>query len=198
MIDVILLYISAAADLEVERESLSRVVVEIPTTLGWRIIQSPIRGEVVDREAVTKANIHLLLLGSDIRAPIGLEWLLRRRAGRIPALFLKQTPLRTPAAQEFIRHIEEQASWRLFKDTSDLSQQALQLFTDHILQHAQTYALTLKEMERLSTWRKELDVSSLKKTEETRGGIGESSVILSPERYVPKEGVLIKGRKSEE
>lgn len=29
--------------------------------------------------AITKADIHLLILASDIRAPIGLEWHLARR-----------------------------------------------------------------------------------------------------------------------
>ena len=73
MIDTLTLYISAAQDLEHERDVLGRTVVEIPTTLGWRIVQSPLRVELVDLEMVTRADLHLVLLGGDIRAPIGLE-----------------------------------------------------------------------------------------------------------------------------
>ena len=106
MVDQILLYISAAGDLIPEREALSQAVVEIPVTLGWRIIQSPYKGEPVNPDAVTAADVHLLLLGSDIRAPIRLEWLYSRRFGRLPVLFLKQDIQRTMAAQNFMHHIE--------------------------------------------------------------------------------------------
>ena len=41
MADQVLLYISAASDLEREREVLSKAVTEIPVDLGWRIVQSP-------------------------------------------------------------------------------------------------------------------------------------------------------------
>jgi len=42
MADRVLLYISAASDLALEREVLSRAIIEIPTSLGWRIIQTPL------------------------------------------------------------------------------------------------------------------------------------------------------------
>src|SRR3990170_3296483 len=74
MVDILHLYISAASDLDLERESLSRLVAEIPVTLGWRVIQSPIHGEMLNTNAITEADVHILLLGTDIRAPIGLEW----------------------------------------------------------------------------------------------------------------------------
>lgn len=194
MVDRILLYISAAADLEIERSVLSRAITEIPVTLGWRIIQSPIRGEAADLESVSKADIHLLLMGSDIRAPVGLEWYFARRVGRSPLPFLKKGILRTPAAQEFIRTVEEQHSWSTFKDPSDLRHQTLLLLGEHIHRHAIHYALKPKELERLEDWLGELRQASIEKVEESKGGTGESSIILSPERYVPSEGVLIQPR----
>ena len=89
MADRVLLYISAASDLALEREVLSRAITEIPTSLGWRITQTPIGDEPLDLEAAAQADLHLLILGGDIRAPVGVEWLAARRAGRIPTLFLK-------------------------------------------------------------------------------------------------------------
>jgi hypothetical protein len=198
MVDKINLYISAAADLEIEREILGRAVPEIPVTLGWRIVQSPIRGEPADLEAAATADLHLLLLGGDIRAPVGLEWLVARRAGKLPALFLKQGILRTPAALEFIRTIATQAAWRRYKDGADLRQHALKLLADHILERALYYVLRPEELERLQAWRSELDASGVTDIEETRGGAGESGLILSPERYIPSGGVLIQPIKGEE
>jgi hypothetical protein len=197
MVDQILLYISAAGDLVPEREALSQAVVEIPVTLGWRIIQSPHTGEPVNPDAVTAADVHLLLLGSDIRAPIGLEWLYSRRVGRLPVLFLKQDIQRTMAAQNFMHHIEAQTTWHLFKNSSDLSQQVLKLLASHILERANYYALSTKERDRLTSWQDELNASGTKNIEDIRGGVGESSVILSPERYIPSEGVLIQPKEGD-
>ncbi|MDQ4076092.1 MAG: hypothetical protein M3220_07575, partial [Chloroflexota bacterium] len=106
MTEQVRLYISAASDLEGEREILGRAVTEIPVDLGWRIAQSPRRNDPVDEDAVVRADVHVLLLGSDIRAPVGLEWLAARRAGQQPLPFLKRDVRRTPAAMEFIRYIE--------------------------------------------------------------------------------------------
>jgi hypothetical protein len=191
MVDVLHLYISAAPDLHQERESLSEAVAEIPVTLGWRVIQSPLRGERLDASAVAQADVHLLLLGSDIRAPIGLEWRLARRANRIPAAFLKKKVARTMAALDFIRYIEEQISWHEYNDIADLRLQALKYLADHILNLASYYILRLAELEKLTAWRKTLETGK-KELPELHGGIGESSVVLSPERYIPSEGVLIK------
>jgi hypothetical protein len=195
MADEVLLYISAAGDLEIERSLLSRAVTEIPVTLGWRILLSPLRGEAANLGMVEQADFHLLLMGSDIRAPIGLEWFLARRSGRSPVPFLKQGILRTPAAQEFIRTVEEHKIWFSYKDSSDLRHQTLLHLGAYLSQHAIHYALRPAEFERLESWRDELKKTSAEKAEESKGGTGESSVILSPERYIPSEGILIQPRR---
>lgn len=198
MTDMIHLYISAAPDLDREREVLGRAVTEIPVTLGWRIFQSPVHGETVDLNAVATANVHLLLLGSDIRAPIGLEWLTARRAGKRPAPFLKRDRLRTPAAQAFIRHIEEANAWHPFVDSADLRAQALELLADHILNQAAVYVLSPDEIARLMSWKEELKGSKVE-IQDLHGGAGEGGVILSPDRFNPRGGVLIQpGKRSEE
>jgi hypothetical protein len=192
MADQLLLYVSAAPDLEREREILGRAVVEIPVSLGWRIVQSPLRDEPADLGAVASASVHLLLLGGDIRAPIGQEWIAARRAGRRPALFLKQGILRTPAASNFIRYVEQQAAWQPFKDGPDLRRQVLRLLADHLLQHAGHYALSPAELARLEAWRAGLQAEASAIDEGLRGGAGESGVVFSPERYVPSEGILLR------
>lgn len=191
MIDKLFLYISAAQDLERERDLLSRAVVDIPTSLGWRIVQSPIRGEPVDLELVTRADLHLVLLGGDIRAPIGLEWLTARRSGRSPALFLKKEIPRTPAAQSFMRYVEGQSNWQSFKDLPDLRDQALRLISSHLLARADYYSISSAEYERLQDWIEQIEAQQREMSVEPRGVTGESSVIFSPERYMPSEGVLL-------
>jgi hypothetical protein len=195
MADFFTLYISAATDLERERDLLGRLVTEIPVTLGWRIHQSPSHGEPPDLDAVVHADAHLLLLGSDIRAPIGLEWSVSRRAGRRPVLLLKEDTLRTPAAEEFVRYLGGVDAWKIYKDSADLRWQVLLLLAGHILDRAEYFTLSPEEYEGLKTWRGELESAGKSKIEETRGGAGESSIILTTERYIPSEGVLIQPKK---
>jgi hypothetical protein len=190
MADRVLLYISAASDLASEREVLSRAITEIPTSLGWRITQTPVGDEPLALQAAAQADLHLLILGGDIRAPVGAEWLAARRAGRTPTLFLKDSA-HTLAARFFIRDLEHYAVWRPFNDATDLRRQVLVLLVEHILDHAMHYQIAPDEFEKLRAWRKQLEAPEKKPADKTRGGAGASSVILSPERFVPTEGKLV-------
>jgi hypothetical protein len=191
MADEVLLYISAAPDLEYERDLLGRAVTEIPVGLGWRIEQTPPGDKPPNLKYVTNASLHLILLGSDIRAPIGLELLAARRAGNQPLFFLKKDIVRTPAAQAFLREVEKSETWRPFKDNANLRYQVLNSLGKHILDNALHYALRPVEYENLQTWHEKLKTKQPEMIEETRGGAGESGVIISTERYVPSEGKLI-------
>jgi len=137
-----------------------------------------------------------LILGGDIRAPVGAEWLAARRAGRLPTLFLKQGAHHTPAAQIFVRDLERHAAWRPFDDAADLRRQVLALLTGHILNHAARYQIGPEEFEKLRAWQKQLDAAGKKSVDKTRGGAGASSVILSTERFTPSEGKLVGQSKS--
>lgn len=195
MLSQVNLYISAAADLEREREVLSKAVAEIPVDLGWRIVQSPRGSQPLDLTAIRQADVHLLLLGGDIRAPIGQEWHTARWAGRRPVLLLKQMEMRTAAALDFIRYVEQVASWQRFGDAADLRRQVLHLLGEHIWNQGERYGLTLAEVERLKGWREELAIATTAGDEPMRGGVGESSILFSQERFVPSKGVLIEPKK---
>lgn len=191
MADEVVVYISAHEDMESERDLLARSAVEAPVNLAWRIVQSPVRGRPPDPQAILQAGVHILLLGEDIRAPIGYEWVLSRRSGRYPTPFLKQGILRTPAAEAFVRYIAETTPWRTFKRPAELRNQFQLLLANHFLSHAAYYAFSSAELERVNAWRAELEQARLKDVPEERGGASQSSVILSVERFTPSEGVLL-------
>ena len=191
MADEFLLYISAALDLSDERDVISRAVVEIPTSLGWRLVHTPHPGEIPDLDSVARADMHLLLIGGDIRAPIGMEWYASRRAGNQPRLLLKQGVVRTPAAQVFVRELVDFATWLPFDTHSHLRQQVLQMLASQILERAAHFQLSDEEYQRLQTWQMQLRNGALTLQERTGGGTGESSVIFSPERFTPSGGVLL-------
>lgn len=67
--------------------------------------------------------------------------------------------VRTIAAQDFIRFIEEQTTWQKFKDYTDLRQQAFKLLVEHILNRSYYYTLRSGEVDKLTTWLEELNKS---------------------------------------
>ncbi len=187
----VLFYISAATDLETEREVLGRAIAEIPVDLAWRVVQSPAGNGPVDIDALSSSGIHILIMGSDIRAPVGLEWQIARQAGRHPVALVKQDTTRTPAGQQFVRLVREVQRWRPFTDAADLRRKVLTLLANHILDHAVHYILTPDEMTRLTAWRDQLVSQAEAVDEEIRGGAGDSSILLSRERFEPSGGVVL-------
>lgn len=181
------IHISAASDLMAERETLARMIAALPVTLAWQIVQTPItEAESLNPELLGSADLHFLVMGSDIRAPVGLEWHLVRRAGLPSVAFLKRGVPRTPAGHVFIQ--DAGVVWRPFADAGDLSRQVQGVLAEHLARQAARYALTPSELEELESLRK-ADTS----TEEPGRGqeAGHSAVILSRERYEPGEGVIV-------
>jgi hypothetical protein len=168
-----------------EREALAQMIAKLPVTLAWHIVQTPREGELVDSAALRLAGLFFLIMGSDIRAPIGTEWHLAQQTGRQIIPFLKQGVTRTPAGQVFVRDIR--LPWRPFTNTGQLSRQARQLLIEHLLLHAVEYALTPPEMVELE---KQLVTAAPAEPEEARGA-GHSAILISRERYMPNEGVII-------
>ncbi|MEJ2556562.1 MAG: hypothetical protein P8186_10095 [Anaerolineae bacterium] len=181
------IYISAASDLMAEREVLARMIAALPVTLAWHIVQTPLTdADSLDLEALQIADLHLLVMGGDIRAPVGLEWYTVRRVGRPSAAFLKRDIPRTPAGQVFIH--DAGVTWRLFSDARDLSRQVQQTLAEHLVRHAVLYALTPDEVAQLEA----LPTADTPAEQPAQGEeAGHSAVILSRERYVPGEGVIV-------
>lgn len=198
MVDSVTFYISAANDLSYERDLLSRVATEVPVTLGWQIFLTPIKGELVNVSAIQGADIHVLLLGKDIRAPIGYEWYRARSVGKKPLLFYKREVPHTPSADDFIRTLNSNSTWLNYVDLSDLRHQVLQHLGNLILNRADVFALQSIELDQLSSWLKDLEQAEPDQIDATQGGAGESSIILSAERFIPKDGVLIQPNKEDQ
>ncbi|MGQ9903039.1 MAG: hypothetical protein ACUVRU_01625 [Anaerolineae bacterium] len=191
MPDRALIYISAASDLMAEREAVSQLIPAVPTSLGWRVVQTPLDDREPDLDVVVSADVHLLLLGSDVRAPVGLEWQAARRVGRVPALFSRSEGLRTQAGEAFARELARYGEWRPFKDELDLRQQVAALLVDHLVASAARYAILPNEIDRLLEWKKTQRATKPKPALAGKGGAQAGGVILSRERFMPSQGRLI-------
>ena len=190
MADVINVYVSAAPVMAPEREVMGRIITEIPTSLAWRIVQTPPAGDEPNLSDVSNTDVHFLIIGEDIRAPIGVEWIAAKRAGHLPYLLLKNVAMRTQAANAFLSELARYGNWHRFSDNDELRILALTMLSDYILSHQDNFDIGKKEASVLLKWQASLKKAS-KHMETIRGGAGDSSVIFSAERYVPSSGVLL-------
>jgi hypothetical protein len=181
------IYISAASDLMAEREALARMIAALPVTLAWRIVQTPVADvDPLDLDALGSADLYFLVMGSDIRAPVGLEWLMARRVRSSAVAYLKRGVPRTPAAQVFIN--DRSMVWQTFGDAADLSSQVHGVLAEHLVRHAIQYALTPDEIATLEA----LPASDTATDQVGRGEeAGHSAIILSRERFEPSGGVVV-------
>ena len=185
------LYISVGRDLREERELLGRSLTEIPLDLGWRINYSPTGNGPLEPELIGTADLHLVLMGADIRAPVGQEYYLAKRSGRPLTALLKMGVNRTLAATDFVRFLGRQYQWQPFSDNQQLRLIFLNKLTSKLIDKAADLHLSKFEIDQLLSWRTELNQHSKEIEGEIRGGAGESSVILSLDRFYPSEGIRL-------
>jgi len=192
MVDRVRLYISGGPELETEREAVGRALAQFPINLGWEIKRTPRPEEAADLEAVRGCDVFVMLFASDIRAPVGCEWMAARRAERHSLAFLKQGILQTPAGREFVRAFP--GEWRSFHTSQELAKQLMQALTEQILEPWQALGLSGREWEVLSAYLAQLRGEKPDEEREmTPAGAAGGGVILAPGRDVPRGGVVVDG-----
>ena len=183
----VIIYISAASDLIPERDTVARLIAELPVTLPWRILLSPLSAaDTLELEGLQQADLYFLIMGTDIRAPIGLEWRTAQLAYRQSIPLLKRGVPRTPAGQNFIHEVN--VDWQPFTNPAELRSQVQQVLVKHLLHFQREYTLTRTEVEQLNL---SLTTEPAPPETATTQDAGHSAVILSRERYEPRDGILI-------
>ncbi|HID65193.1 MAG TPA: DUF4062 domain-containing protein, partial [Anaerolineae bacterium] len=134
------LFVSAGPDLEAEREIIGQAVARLPVSLGCSIKRTPKRGDPLAPalDAIRNCDVYVLLLGTDIRAPVGLELITARRTGKTVLAFLKEETSRTPAARAFTR--DTGLSWTPFHSGQELENLIQKALARRILEGAGSYA----------------------------------------------------------
>jgi hypothetical protein len=186
------LFVSAAPDLETEREIIGQAVARLPVSLGWTIKRTPNRGEPLAPalEAIRACDFYVLLLSKDISAPVGLELITARRARKTTLAFLKEETARTPAARVFIR--DAQVSWAPFHSGQELELLIQKALARRILESAETYPISPVEWETLSALVEQPSYQEMAESELTEAsGAGGGGVIIAPGRDLPPGGALV-------
>ncbi|NIN64279.1 MAG: hypothetical protein GTO63_06185 [Anaerolineae bacterium] len=189
------IFTSVAPDLRAEREIIGRAIASLPVSLGWVINYTPSADEALGRalDAVAAADFYMILLGTDIRAPMGSEFVVARRTGKRILAYVEDV-LHTPAARVFMRYAS--LNWQHFSVEEELGPLLLRGLAEQILEAAEAYPISPVDWEAVLalleelTDQEQLEPEKQKRPPEYRGA-GKDAVIVSPERDLPRDGVLI-------
>lgn len=151
------LFISAGPDMAPECDLLGRIVAQLPATMGWHILRTPENDVPVDREGIQNCDVYIILLGVDLVAPMGMEWLLAKRARRTTFAFVRSDVPHSPAAQAFLR--DSGLQWIPFKHMEELARRFEQQLIRHLLDHPEL-GVHVEDVEQLTTRLQELEAKS--------------------------------------
>jgi hypothetical protein len=188
MVDTLKLYVSAANDLPDERELIGHIMTEIPVTLGWQINLTPIGMSTESKELIHDADIHLIIFGEDIRAPVGYEWHISRNTGRKPPFFIKANIPRTIAGGDFLKRISGYPAQVSYASLAEFRIFVLTHICEHLIAYAEHFEIKSIEFENITSFIEELEDYEPKLLDNVTG---EDSIILTRERFMPKNGILI-------
>jgi hypothetical protein len=133
--------------------------------------------------------VHLLFLGTDIWAPVGLELWWAQRTEK-PILVYGADRRRTPAGQVFYQE-HAWLGWRRFSDLSHLRRLVLTDLGRFLVSHAERYGLTLIETEALRSFMAKLGQAEPTIIPGQVTGAGGGGVILAPGKDEPPGARLV-------
>jgi hypothetical protein len=171
------LYISAAADMDTECELVGRLLAEGLKSIRWRIRRTPLHQDVnPDLPAIETSEFYLILIGTDITAPMGVEWRAAERAGTAILAFRNHEKSPSPAANYFARNMG--ISWQDYVTPDDFSTKFERALLTRLIDGTPGYGLDLPTIEDLASRLKALENPEHRKFDQRRGA-GQGGVILA-------------------
>jgi hypothetical protein len=188
MVDTFNLYVSTSNDLLDERELVGHLATEIPVTLGWQINFSPSGKDSGIKQLVLDTDFHLVIFGEDIRAPIGYEWQLSRNIRRFPLILVKDGIARTIAGVDFLKHISSYPNLLHYTSMTDFRKVFLTSIGKNLLDRANYFELKSREIKETTKFIEDIEDVEPNLIDKVTG---EDSIILTRERFMPRNGVLL-------
>lgn len=178
MLKELSIYVSAARELDAECELVGRLLAEMTKSIRWTIKRTPSVYEHANPDLVALAESHfyLILMGSDIVAPVGVE-LQAARQGQAHIFayrHLEATP--TPAAAVFLRDAE--VSWQGYHTPEEFAQHFERALITQLIAGTPGYGLDLSDIEELSRRLQALEEGEQEPETDERRGAGHGGIIL--------------------
>lgn len=173
------IYVSASPEMDAECELLGQMLANMARSLRWTIKRTPGPHEIAnpDLEMLRDSTFYVLLMGSDIMAPIGVEWRAAQEAGVTTYAFRNVERLASPAAAFFVHDIK--ARWEPYHTPREFVRRFERELIDRLLGGPPGYGLDLTDLEQLSMRKRTLEKEEQDQAEEERRGAGGGGVILA-------------------
>ena len=171
------LYISAAAEMDAECELVGRLLAEGLKSIRWRIRRTPLHQDVnPDLLAIAASQFYLILLGTDVSAPMGVEWRAAEHAGAAIMAFRNQDKLPSPAATYFARNMG--ITWQDYKTPGDFAIKFERALLTRLINGTPGYGLDLTTIEDLASRLRALETPAHQGDDQRRGA-GQGGIIFA-------------------
>lgn len=173
------IYISAAPEADAECELVGRLLAEMPRSVKWTIKRTPRPhgDQHIDVEALRRSQFYLIVLGSDIVAPMGIEWRMAQEDNIRTFAFRNVGTGFTPAAIFFSRHVG--TSWHDYNTPSEFIRAFERSLITALIEGTPGYGLDMNDIQILSARLEALEEEKEEESEDERRGAGRGGVILS-------------------
>ncbi len=172
------IYVSAAPEMDRECELLGQLLADMTPSVRWTIKRTPTAHEDgnPDLEALSHSQFYLILMGSDIVAPVGVEWMAARKAGMMLFAYHNAAAAITPAGSVFMR--DAGITWEDYKTPQEFINSLEHALIAELLRGTPGYGLHLGDIEELSARLKKLDEGEQRQEGDERRGASRGGVIL--------------------
>jgi hypothetical protein len=172
------LYISAAPEMDAECELVGQTLAGLTKGVRWVIRRTPSSREPVnpDLVALRASQFYLMLLGTDLVAPMGVEWMAAREAGLAVFAFRPVARLASPAAAYLGKSAG--VEWRSYRSAQEFARAFEQDLITRLVEGTPGYGLELADIEELGQRLRALREGHETPAADERRGAGRGGVIL--------------------
>lgn len=173
------LYVSAAAEMDAECELLGQMLAGMPDSIRWVIKRTPQEAWEgnPDLEYLEQSRFYVLLLGMDVKAPMGVEWQAALESDLACFAYRKKDAPPSPAASIFAQRAE--LPWHYYDSPREFVRDLEERLIHELVSGTPGYGLDLAAIQKLSARLEELSTQNDERKSEDRRGAGSGGVILT-------------------
>jgi len=171
------LYISSAHEQDAECEQIGRLLAEKLPTIRWRIWRTPLYGDTnPDCDVIGHCQFYVIILGTDLVAPMGVEFQMAKEAGAFTIGFRDLSRFASPSAEYFARYAD--VAWQEYTKLDEFIPSFERILLRQLIDGTPGYGLALEDLEQISAQLQQIE--SLKPAPQgTRSEAGKGGIILA-------------------
>ena len=176
------IYVSASPEMDAECELLGQLLAGMFQSTRWTIKRTPTDHEHMnpDLETLRNSQFYVILLGMDIMAPMGVEWMVAQEMGLPTFAFSNAEAVASPSTAYFMR--QSGVPWQSYRSPQEFMHRLERQLITRLLEGTPGYGVEVSDLEELATRLKALEGQEQAEGGAFRGedrrGAGRGGVIL--------------------